>query len=343
MNLIRRDVLRMGAGSIGLGLAGCLDSVGSTVDEGSDVPTTRTSFFVLYDIANQIAGDAASVESIVPFGQHGHGWEPSSSVVRDVLTSDAFIYVGPGFQPWADDIVTTIESDAPEVTVVVARHGIDLLDASDGANHDEEHNEVGHDEEEHHEDEGHEDEGDDHDYGNSDPHFWLDPNRTKHAVENVRDGLIKTDPDSEDEYRTVATEYVDELDALDERFQTELDDTERDVVLVAGHNAFGYLAKRYGFEVHALTGVEPDAEPSARAIREAQDAIKEHDIRHVLAPALESKKAAEQLVAETDAEAVLPITAIAGLTDEWQFNGWGYLDVMEQVNLSSLKMALGAK
>lgn len=350
MNLTRRDVLRAGGGAFGLGFAGCLGAAGdASSDVGTDgAPRVQASFFVVYDLARRIGGDAATVESVVPFGQHAHGWEPSPSVVRAVLTSNAFVYAGRGFQPWADDLVATIESDAPEVTVVDARRGIDLVDASGGDNHDdlEDHDDAEHHDEKEHDGEEHDhhdhDHDEVHDHGNADPHFWLDPRRTKQAVENVRDAFAEMNPDAADAYRDGAGAYLTDLDALDATFETALTDAEQDAVLVAGHDAFGYLGHRYGFEVYALTGLAPDAEPSARAIREAQAIIDAHGIEHVLAPALESQKAAEQLVAETDATAVLPITSLAGLTDEWQANGWGYLEVMERVNLPSLETALGA-
>jgi len=110
-----------------------------------------------------------------------------------------------------------------------------------------------------------------------------------------------------------------------------------DTLLVAGHDSFSYLGDRYGVHVEALTNVSPDDRPTTQDIEHAQDIIAEHDLQYVCADPLESQRAAEQLVAETDAEAVLPLTAIPGLTDEWAENDWGYVEIMENVNIPTLE------
>ncbi|EMA42266.1 metal ABC transporter solute-binding protein, Zn/Mn family, partial [Halococcus hamelinensis] len=107
--------------------------------------------------------------------------------------------------------------------------------------------------------------------------------------------------------------------------------------------AYQYLAERYGFEAETLTELSPDDQPTPRDIERAQEIVGEHDLEYVLADPLESQKAANQLVAETDAKEVLPLTAIPGQTQEWVDRGWGYVDIMEQVNLPTLVKALDAQ
>lgn len=358
MKRTRRQVLQAGAGAVAAGTsAGCLDRVvgGAPAGEGA-----QTSFFLLYDVARNVAGDGMEVDSVVPFGQHGHGWEPSGQTQRDVQQSALFVYVGEGFQPWADDIVHNLESDDANTHVVEAWDGIDLLgddadheDGHDGEDHEgedadhesdgESEDDGGHEDENDHDD-GHENETDhDHAGRGGNPHFWLDPIRAATAVENVRDGLIEVDDGNADGYEQRADDYIAEIDALHRSFEDALEGASKDLVLVAGHDAFGYLGNRYGFEVHSLAGISPDEEPSNAAIREAQTVIADHDLEYVLAPALESDRAAEQLVDETDAEDVLEVAAISGRTDEWNERDWGYLEIMENVNLPTLRTALGAE
>jgi len=329
----RRDVLRIGAGTLAAGAAGCLDAVSGDNDDGT---SAQSSFFVLGDFTARVAGDAADANTLVPVGQHGHGWEPSGQLQRDVLTADAFVYMGEGFQPWADDIVRNIESDDADVDVIEARHGVDLLSA-DGDHED-------HDDEDDHDDhDGEDDHDSDHDHSDADPHFWLDPTRAATAVETIADGLAAVDPENEATYEDNAAAYGERLAELDETFESALSSATRETVLVAGHNSFQYLGRRYGFEVHALTGLSPDDSPSQQDVRAAQAAIDRHDVDHVLAPVFESDRAAEQLVEETDASEVLPITPIPGRTEAWASDGWGYVEVQENVNLPSLRTALGAE
>ncbi|NHN48307.1 zinc ABC transporter solute-binding protein [Halostella sp. JP-L12] len=342
--LTRRDALRAGVGTLAAGVAGCLGAVSGGSE--SDGTAVQSSFFVLGDFADRVAGDAADANTLVPVGQHGHGWEPSGQLQRDVLTADAFVYVGEGFQPWADDIVANVQSDDADVEPIAAWENVDLLPV-DGDHEGDTDHEDGH-EEDHNESEGghedaHDESEDDHDHGDADPHFWLDPTRAATAVETIAEGMAAVDPDNEETYAENAEAYREELAALDERFESTLSSTSRDAVLVAGHDSFGYLARRYGFEVHALTGLSPDDSPSQRDVREAQEVVDAHGIEHVLAPVFESDRAAEQLVEETDATEVLPVTALPGQREDWAADGWGYVEVQENLNLPSLATALGAE
>ncbi len=343
----------------------------TTGSEGGEGETTvQSSFFVVSDFASTVAGDGLAVNNLVPFGQHGHGWEPGPDVQRKVLGADGFVYVGEGFQPWADKLVRNVRDDGADVDVIEAWEGIDLLPADGG--HEEEHHDDGHDEGhhdeetthdgDHHDDEhhgeetthddhdaGHEDahhdeeEHDDHDHGSMDPHFWLDADRATKAVRTIADGLARVDPENEATYAENADVLADRLAAMDATFEERLADRTTDTVLVAGHNSFRYLGDRYDFHVEALTGLAPDATPTPKDITRTQAVIDEHDIEYVLAPVFESDRAATQLVAETDATDVLPLTPVPSLTDEWHEQGWGYVDVMENVNLPSLAKALGAE
>jgi zinc transport system substrate-binding protein len=367
----RRRFLLGAGGATLAGLAGCLGAATPQASGDDDDSTTgrtaEASFFVVADFASAVAGDALSVGNLVPFGQHGHGWEPGPRIQRRVLDADAFLYVGDGFQPWADRIRRNLRDDGSDVATVEAWAGVDLL-APDGehGDHDETHGDEHHDgeteshdqqetdshDEEHHDEETHDEDHhddhesgseDDHDHGVVDPHFWLDPERAKQAVGNVERGLAEVAPDQQATLAANAEALRSDLDALDATYRERLSGRTRDTVLVAGHNSFRYLARRYDFHVEALTGLAPDAAPTPRDVRRAQEAIEEHDVEYVLAPVFESDRAARQLVDETDATGVLPLTPVPSLTPEWVDRGWGYLDVMERVNLPSLARALGAE
>jgi len=328
MEYTRRSVLAS-AGAV-TGMTGCL-SVPDTGGNGGFVG--QVSFPVIYDLTANIVPEGSDAENLVPVGQHGHGWEPSPDIQRAVTNSDAFVYVFEGFQPWADDMVTNIERDHPEVAVVEAGKDIDLLggggghDDSEGVGgeHDEEHGASNHS---------------GHGHGDGNPHFWLDPLRAKTAVGTVADGLAEAD-DTEG-YAENADAYRSRLDGLHAEFESSLSDASKDAVLVAGHDAFAYLGERYGFRVETLTGVSPDEQPSPRDIERAQELIDSEGIEYVLAPVFESDTAARGLVNDTSATGTLPITSFAGFRQDWLDDGWGYVEVMRNVNLSSLERALDA-
>jgi len=365
MKLTRRTLLSGVASAAGASaLAGCLggDSGGS-----GDATTAQSTFFVFGDITATVAGDTATAELLVPVGQHGHGWEPGVRVREDIRGADLLVHGMEGFQPWVDTIKTDLDADEAAVETVDVSAELDLLEPGEGHDHEngneDEHDEGEHDEGEHDEgehgedehdegehdegehDEGEHDEGEhdegEHDEGEGmDPHFWMDPLRVSDAVGNVERALAGVDPDSEETYTANAEEFRAELDDLHERIESTVADGSQTVLLVAGHDSFQYLADRYGLQVEALTNVSPDDRPTTRDIQRAREVIESHDLRYICADPLGPQQAAEQLVAETDAEDVLPLTAMPGLTDEWEENDWGYVEVMENVNLPTLEDAL---
>ena len=343
-------------------LAGCTGSdaeqstAGAEADEASTVDATAP-FHVFGDITEAVVGDSGAVETLVPLGSHGHGWEPSGDTQATVIDSDLFVYMD-GFQPWADDMVASMRDDDAPVTAVNIADGIEKLGGHDGHSEEdhsgEEHSEEEHSEEEHSEEHSEEEHSEDehgaetqdgghgHDHGAEDPHVWLDPVRLKQAVTNVRSELVGIDSDNADTYATNADDYRSRLDQLDQSFEDTLGDADSDVVFVAGHNAFQYLESRYGFRVETLTNISPDDRPTPEDIAQAQSLIEEHDLQYVLADPLEDQTAADQLVEQTDATEKLPLTAVAGQTQDWADKGWGYIDVMENINLATLQQALDA-
>jgi zinc transport system substrate-binding protein len=326
----RRTFLTAASAVLGSALAGCAGGgAGGPGGGDSDGLVAQSSFFVFGDLTAAVAGETATAETLVPVGQHGHGWEPGPDLQATVLESDLFVHGMEGFQPWADDVVDNIRADGADVETVTITRDVELLTPG------------GHEDEHHHEDDGSNHEDDDH--AEYDPHFWLDPTRTATALATVRDAFLELDGENADSYRANAEDYRERLLTLHEDILALAEGADDATVLVAGHDAFGYLEARYGIEFEALTGVSPDASPTPRDIERAQQLIAEHDIEYVVADPLESQRAAEQLVEDTDASEVLPLTSLPGRTDEWASQGWGYVDVMREVNLPTLEKVLASQ
>lgn len=519
----RRRLIEAGFGAAAIGtLAGCASTAtdsenSSTPSEAADTagPTAQSSFFVFGDFASEVAGEAATAETLVPIGQHGHGWEPGPQIQGTILESDLFVYGIEGFQPWADDLVTNLRDDEAEVDIIAAGSSVDLIEgghdhggeddhegtheedhhsedehegdhhgegdheesdhgdtgetpwewaglyhldsgtysytfqegpdpemqlavlttdeggdhgihhveetatqlygsdhdvhtaAEDGGtltastetlyhlefadsgettfsleieteghyvlfgqhvpaefeavltdssgltvepevteaagdhNHGEENDHDHESEDEHDHEDEHEGDGHGHNHGSgTDPHFWLDPQRAKQAVTTIEDGFAAVDENNAEAYAENAESYRARLDDLDSSLESTISEAPKNTIFVAGHNAFQYLETRYGLQIETLTGLSPDDQPTPQDIERSQEIIAEHDLDYVCADPLESQTAAEQLVAETDATEVLPFTPIPGQTQDWADNDWGYVEVMENVNLETLETAL---
>jgi zinc transport system substrate-binding protein len=357
MEVTRRKLLSGVAGSAASGLlAGC---VGGDSGNGSGATTAEASFFVFGDMTTQVAGDTAEGSLLVPVGQHGHGWEPGASVRRDIREADLLVHGMAGFQPWVDNIKTDLEADDATVQAIDISRDVSLLEAGAGGHdhsgdgdhqgEDSDHHNGGEDGDHHGGENGHHDGGEGGDHHNDsdsergmDPHFWMDPLRLKTAVDTVSEGLAEVDPGNEDTYAENAESLKGDLDDLHEQIETTVANASKNTLLVAGHNSFQYFSARYGVDVAALTNVSPDDRPTLSDRERAQEVIDRHGLQYICADPIESQQAATQLVEDTDAEEVLSLTAMPGLTDEWESEDWGYVEIMKNVNLPTLERVLDA-
>ena len=320
--LSRRHALAAAGGILASGLSGCLGSAQPDDDSG---PVAVASFFTFYDFGRQIARETPlTVENLVPTGLHGHGWEPNASITQEIIEADAFVHVGPGFQPWADRTIQTLRDDNIETALIDAREGVELVDLA--ASLDPEEEGVG------------EQQG-------KDPHFWLDPQRAKQSVDNITEGFAELLPEHAETFRANADAYkTDVLQSIDERYQSIFDAAEREVVQLAAHNAFQYIGVRYGVEMRPIvTNLAASGDVTPQDIRDAQRVIRDNDIRYIASGVFESRRPAEQLLAETQVEAYFPVTPYAGVRESWVEANWGYEEIAANINMPTFEVVLGNK
>jgi zinc transport system substrate-binding protein len=262
------------------------------------------------------------VRNLVPTGRHGHGWEPDASVTRDIIEADAFVHVGPDFQPWADRAIRTLQDDGIDTQLINVREGVELVDLAASLDPEEEGVGAGR---------------------GQDPHFWLDPQRAKRSVQNITEGFVELAPDHEETFRENARAYQTEvLDRIDRDYQAIFDSASRKIVQLAAHNAFQYIGVRYGVEMRPLVvnlAASGDVKPSD--ITAAKRVIDENDIRYIGAGVFETRKPARQLVAETAVEAYYPVTPYAGVREDWVEMGWGYEEIAYNINMPTFEVVLG--
>jgi zinc transport system substrate-binding protein len=164
-----------------------------------------------------------------------------------------------------------------------------------------------------------------------DPHVWLDPIRFAEAVERVAGALDRQD---------AAAEPVAELRALDREFERGLARCQRREIVTA-HEAFGYLARRYGLTQVAITGLSPEAEPTPQRLEEVIDRVRKTGATTVFFETLVSPRLADTVARETGAHTAV-LNPIEGLTDEQVAAGEDFVSVMRE-NLATLRKALGCR
>lgn len=182
-----------------------------------------------------------------------------------------------------------------------------------------------------------------------DPHVWVDPILAQLIVDTIADGLAEVIPDAADSFEANAATYNERLGDVDEGFRSLVADAERTTAVFAGHDSFRYPSHRYGFELHTPAGVSPDQRPSQREIADTVELIEREGIDTILYDPFETPDPgesvppmAETLVESSPATDLAPLTAVEGTTAEWNEAGWGWVEQMEELNLPSLRRALGA-
>jgi zinc transport system substrate-binding protein len=168
-------------------------------------------------------------------------------------------------------------------------------------------------------------------FENDDPHVWLDPARYELIARRIGDELGST---------SSLEEFVARLQALDGDYRRGLADCARDDI-VTSHDAFGYLAGRYGLNQIPITGLSPEAEPSPQDLRRVVDLVRGTQATTVFSETLVSPRIAEAVASETGARTAV-LNPIEGLEPSEAENGEDYFSLMRS-NLAALRAALGCR
>ena len=201
-----------------------------------------------------------------------------------------------GISVYAQHVPTEFERDQHYLKDSVGADVEPVAQESSGAHdhgHDEDHGEG----EEIDADEGEEE----FDY---DPHSWLDPLAFKEQAKVVLEALKAAYPSGEDDFTSNAESYMLKLDNLHADFQANLpsDSTCTDTKVIANHNAYSYMAKRYGLQFISITGLDPEGEPAAADIAEAVEEINEEGITVLFVEEFTSISAVDSIVEQTVSE-----------------------------------------
>jgi zinc transport system substrate-binding protein len=164
---------------------------------------------------------------------------------------------------------------------------------------------------------------------NGDPHIWLDPARYAKIVE--RTGQALDEPKG-------AAKLVARLQGLDAEYRQGLANCERHEI-VTSHEAFAYLAQRYGLEQIPITGLSPEAEPRPADLADVVQLVEDRGVTTIYYETLVSPRIAETVARETGAK-VAVLDPIEGLTSAELANGEDYFTRM-RANLRALEEGLG--
>lgn len=190
------------------------------------------SFSILGDMVEQVAGDKATVTTIVGPDADAHLYQPNTGDAVAVAEADLVIINGMGFETWSAQL---IETSGTKAAVAVATDGITPLLVD----------------------------------GEVDPHAWNSLENGLVYVNNIEAALSAASPADAATFRANADAYRAKLNALHNRALADIAKLpEQKRVVVTAHDAFGYLETAYGLTFLAPQGIDTDAEPSAKDLAE---------------------------------------------------------------------------
>jgi len=273
--------------------------------------------FPLQEFAAAVAGERGETSLFLPPGAGVHTWQPRPGDIARLSACDLLLYIGSGLEPWLPGLLKAFP--AGRIRTLEAAAGLAVAGGDEG--------EEGHAEEDAH--------------GALDPHVWLDFELDVRIVRRLAAELTRLDPAGGPEFAANAERLTVRLMKLDAEFRDGLDGCRgRDIVL-AGHGAFGYLARRYGLRQTALYGLSPDAQPKPRDIMKAVDFCREKGLRTIFFENSVPPDLARTLVREIGGRALI-LHAGHNPTREQRARGAGFFELMAE-NLAALRDGLDCR
>ena len=229
-----------------------------------------TTFTVIQDIAQNVAGDAATVKSITKPGAEIHEYEPTPKDIVKAQSADLILWNGLNLERWFERFFQNIK-DKPAVVVT---EGITPLSIYEGPYKDA-----------------------------PNPHAWMSPSNALIYVENIKNAFVKYDPQNADTYQKNAAAYAEKIKQLDKPLREKLSQIPTDQRwLVTSEGAFSYLAKDYDLKEGYLWPINAEQQGTPQQVRKLIDLVKKNHIPVVFSESTVSAKPAQQVAKESGAK-----------------------------------------
>ena len=228
-----------------------------------------TTFTVLADMARQVAGDAAEVESITKPGAEIHNYQPTPGDILKARDAQLILRNGMNLELWFERFLQRLQG----VPAVTLSEGVEPIGIAEGP------------------------------YGGKpNPHAWMSPDSAMIYIDNIRDALAKHDPANAATYERNAETYKalikSTVGPIRERLQA-IPENRR--WLVSSEGAFSYLARDFGLKELYLWPINADQQGTPQQVRKVIDAVRAHQIPAVFSESTISASPAQQVARETGA------------------------------------------
>lgn len=228
-----------------------------------------TSFTVLADMAQNVAGDKLVVESITRIGSEIHGYEPTPSDLVKAQDADLLLYNGMNLERWFEQFLGNVQ----DVPAVILTEGIEPIPIASGPYTDK-----------------------------PNPHAWMSPRNALVYVENIRKAFVELDPDNADTYNANAAAYSEQLRAIDAQLAADLEQVPASQrYLVSCEGAFSYLARDYGLQEVYLWPINAEQQSTPKQLQTVIEQVKTNDVPTVFCESTVSDEGQKEVARTTGA------------------------------------------
>ena len=214
-----------------------------------------TTFLPMTLFTEAVAGECATVTALIPPNLGPHDFQATPSDIAALSNASVLVKNGLGMEYFLDKLTASAENDS--LKVIDTSRGVAVIESDE-------------------EEDG--DHGGDH--GEVNPHIWLDPLRAVQQVENIRDGLVKADPDCTDGYTQRAAAYSEKLKGLNTTFANQLKPF-RGQTFIAFHDFAPYFAERYDLKAEFVVDV-PEMNPTPADLQRVSNLVEESQLKALL-------------------------------------------------------------
>ncbi|GGC36254.1 metal ABC transporter substrate-binding protein [Brevibacterium sediminis] len=263
----RRGLTAALAAALPLGLAACGSA--ATAEDAGDKPVVLTTFTVLADIADNVAGEHLEVESITKAGAEIHGYEPTPGDIRKAAKADLVLDNGLNLEQWFSQFV-----DEVDVPHTVVSEGVDELSITENAY-----------------------------AGKPNPHAWMSPLNVQIYAENMARAFADLDPDHAEDFAANAKDYSEQLQTVQDDLVDDLSTLPKSQrALVTCEGAFSYLARDAGLREKYIWPVNAESQATPGQITSAIEFVEDNDVPAVFCESTVSQAPMDRVVEATEAE-----------------------------------------
>lgn len=276
---IRRGALLASGLALGVWLTGCTSPEATSLENAGADPAevaaadgrkvVLTTFTVLADMAQNVAGDALKVESITRIGAEIHGYEPTPSDIVKAQEADLILYNGMDLERWFEQFLGNVR-DVPSALLT---EGIEPIPIAKGPYTDK-----------------------------PNPHAWMSPRNALVYVENIRKAFVELDPDNADTYNANAATYSEQISAIDQDLAEDLEQVpDHQRFLVSCEGAFSYLARDYDMKEIYMWPINAEQQFTPKQVQGVIEQVKTNNVPTIFCESTVSDAGQKQVAKTTGA------------------------------------------